>query len=742
MTSSPGPTDKRPRLRPRARLLRTLGEELISNEVVALVELVKNAYDADATRVLIRFVPPLQIGTGQIEVIDNGHGMAIGTLQTVWMEPATPSKRGRTRSETLGRRYLGQKGIGRFASSRLADELEVASRQLGDAMEAYALFDWRQFDDEDAYLDEIIVLCEERSPVEICPSGTIQLLWRNDADQPPKAELSHGTVLRMAGFKQVWGRKQFEDLRRGLARLISPGLEKRQDFQIELDLPAEFAEFGSKVRAPDILKHPHYTVKGSVGDDGNLRLTYKVAAEGLQEEFKGRFLRFKEPRRGGSEVRFVEGTEIPKEAEKLDCGPLEIELRVWDRDELGNVVQRTHSTVRDVRRDLDAVAGVNIYRDGFRVLPYGEPQDDWLRLDLRRVQNPTLRLSNNQIYGIVHITADGNPSLRDQSNREGLDENQALQDLRGVMIAILSRLEELRYRARPRSSKKASKSARGLFGGFDLGPLSEYITKQLPEDRKAKELLEATEVAIGDRLKDIQTVLARYQRLATLGQLIDHVLHEGRQPVATIVNEADLGLGDTRRARETNGALIPRLEGRFTTIRNQGDVLSAAFRRMEPFGGRKRGRPAQLYLEEIVRDAFSVFASDLRRLGVKLTLPRSKTLVRVDPAEMQEVVVNLLLNSLYWLEQVDQGKREIIVKIDRKAPDHLEISFSDSGPGIPAQNRELIFDPYFSTRPEGVGLGLSIAGEIVSDYYAGSLELLQKGHSKGANFLITLRKRI
>ncbi|HWX42609.1 MAG TPA: ATP-binding protein, partial [Blastocatellia bacterium] len=107
-----------------------------------------------------------------------------------------------------------------------------------------------------------------------------------------------------------------------------------------------------------------------------------------------------------------------------------------------------------------------------------------------------------------------------------------------------------------------------------------------------------------------------------------------------------------------------------------------------------------------------------------------------------EVVVNLLLNSLYWLEQVDQGKREIIVKIDRKAPDHLEISFSDSGPGIPAQNRELIFDPYFSTRPEGVGLGLSIAGEIVSDYYAGSLELLQKGHSKGANFLITLRKRI
>lgn len=72
-------------LRPRARLLRTLGEELISNEVVAVIELVKNAYDADATRVLIRFTPPLERGKGCIEVIDNGHGMDLDTVRTVSM---------------------------------------------------------------------------------------------------------------------------------------------------------------------------------------------------------------------------------------------------------------------------------------------------------------------------------------------------------------------------------------------------------------------------------------------------------------------------------------------------------------------------------------------------------------------------------------------------------------------------------------------------------------------------------
>ena len=116
--------------------------------------------------------------------------------------------------------------------------------------------------------------------------------------------------------------------------------------------------------------------------------------------------------------------------------------------------------------------------------------------------------------------------------------------------------------------------------------------------------------------------------------------------------------------------------------------------------------------------------------------------MRVDPAEIQEVIINLLQNSLYWLEQVNELKREVEVSVERKGPDHVDILFSDSGPGVPPENRELIFEPYFSTKAEGVGLGLSIVGEIVSDYYEGSLELLKSGPLKGANFLITLRKRV
>jgi signal transduction histidine kinase len=730
-------------LRPRARLLRTLGEELISNEVVAVIELVKNAYDADATRVLIRFVGPLEPGKGRIEVIDNGHGMELKTVQTVWMEPATPSKRDKPRSEKFKRRHLGEKGIGRFASSRLAHELEVVSRRENAAKEVYAVFDWRQFEDDSKYLDEVLILWEERTPAEIKPSGTIESLWKTEKKLPPANKLGHGTILRMTGLKQKWEAKQFEDLRRALARLISPKATKEEDFEIELDLPPDFAQFSSKVEAPEILKHPHYLVRGSIGADGHYKLRCEIRADGVEREFKGRFRRVRDSK-GRFEVRGIENDEIPKESEDVACGPLEVELRVWDRDDLGNVIQKTHSSVQDVRRDLDAVAGINVYRDGFRVLPYGEPLDDSFRLDRRRVQNPTMRLSNNQIYGTVGISADANPNLRDQSNREGMQQNLAFEDFREVMWLVLGKLEEMRWFAkRPtKGDGKSGEPVGGIFSGVDLKPLSDYIAKQLPQDKAAKELVAKTEEAIGGQLKEIQTVLARYQRLATLGQLIDHVLHEGRQPIASINNEAQHGIADTERPEQGGQGFAARLNGRFTIIRKQGDVLATAFRRMEPFGGRKRGRPSQLYLEEIVRDAFGVFTTEIERLGVKTTLPRTQTLVRVDPAEMQEVIINLLQNSLYWLEQADEAKREIAVKVERKAPEHVDILFSDSGPGVPPENRETIFEPYFSTKPDGVGLGLSIVGEIVTDYYGGSLQLLNRGPLKGANFLITLKKRV
>lgn len=697
-------------LKPRARLLRTLGDELISSDIVALVELVKNSYDADASRVVISFNPPLEEGKGEIQVLDDGHGMSLETIQSAWMEPATSYRAQRKKSLSGRRRVLGEKGIGRFAASRLASSLEVVTRGTESSQEIHVLFDWTDFDAPDKYLEDVDAEWWSTEPSVFNPHG--------DAlrDLPEARSSPTGTLLKMVGLRHAWGRSEFADLRVRLARLVSPShvrVKQEGRFSIFLDLPSEFRDLAGKVESPEALLSPRYILTGKVQKSGKYRFTIKV------------------PTRGIEEIR--EGT-LGREQASYLAGPLQIELRAWDReaDALRQLADERDSTLHDIQRDLNSVAGINLYRDGFRVFPYGEPQNDWLRLDIRRVQNPTLRLSNNQIAGYVFISADSNPDLRDQSNREGLIENPAVEDLREAVIMALNELEQIRYRLRPRESER-----RGLFA-TDVNRLVAAVRERHPEDKRLLSTITRTVEEIGREREQAQEVIARYRRLATLGQLVDTILHDGRAPVGKISTEAELGVKDIRSNR--NGSLLPGLKDRFRFIIAEAEVLATTFRKIEPFGGRRRGRPKAVALEQIISDAFRVFETEVQDLGVDVSLPQGKTMVTVDQAELQQVFINLLQNSLYWLKKVNKESRKIVVRLRRLAGG-VRIVFSDSGPGVDEQVADEIFEPYFSTKPRGVGLGLAIAGEIVTEYYAGSLELVG-GPLEGASFAITLRRRI
>jgi len=723
--------------RPRARIMKTLGEELISSDTVAVIELVKNSYDANAKGVLIRFVGPLVSGNGAIEVIDNGSGMDLETVRGAWMEPATPNK---IKTKTSAkRRVLGEKGIGRFAASRLAASLNLFSRVAGDPSEVYAYFDWSQFSSDETYLDEVQFVIEQRPGSEVSAHGSLKRLGAL-LDTEEKGDLSHGTVLRLRDLTQDWTRKNFEELSRGLSRLVSP-FATLNDFRISIEAPEPFADFSAEVRAPEAIDYPHYTVDGQLDVDGNCRFTYVVLATGRREEKVGRLVKT-----SSGWVLNEAPTSESTTTEKIQCGPLDIHLRIWDRDDLGNVVQKTGATISSIRHDLDAFAGVNIYRDDFRVMPYGEPNNDWLRLDMRRVQNPTTRLSNNQIIGYVAITADGNPNLQDQSNREGLREGEALTDLQEILLVVLSQMETIRKvsRRRPKSVQDGdSGPATGrLFADVDLSSLRTHLQRTHPADQTMKILVDEAERSFAKHLEEIKAVVARYHGLATLGKLVDVVLHDGRQPLAKIVSESALGAEDIEEVGAPTHPILTKLNGRFSTLQKQADALRTVFRRIEPFAGRKRGRPAQLYLEEIVHGAFDLMSTRIRQLRVQTVFPTTQTLARVDRAEIQEVIVNLLENSLFWLETVPKDRRRIAVDIKRTAEEYVEIIFADSGPGVPDSIRESIFDPYFSNKPNGVGLGLAISGEIVSDFYGGRLELMDSSKLGGAAFRITLKRRV
>ncbi len=186
--------------RPRARLLKLIGEELISDEVVAVSELVKNAHDADASEAVIAF-RQVTGAAGEIDISDDGHGMTLETLLGRWMEPAASTKVGKGRQFTRrGRRVLGEKGVGRFAADKLARHLEVITRAQG-SDEIAAVIDWDMFDDDSLRLAEVKNRWEVRS------APTIK---------------KHGTILRMTGLRSIWTERMFRRLSIRLSRLLSP----------------------------------------------------------------------------------------------------------------------------------------------------------------------------------------------------------------------------------------------------------------------------------------------------------------------------------------------------------------------------------------------------------------------------------------------------------------------------------------------------------------------------------------
>jgi signal transduction histidine kinase len=700
--------------------LRTLGDELISSETVALVELVKNAYDADARRVLIAFHEPLEIDAGDIEVVDDGEGMSRDTVLGVWMEPATPNRKQARKSRKKKRAVLGEKGIGRFAAARLARYLDMHTKRSESESQLHVSVDWSQFENEDAYLDEVDISWEETASKEFKKGGRMDgLKGIGGRPQIPR----HGTILRARCLNIDWHEDQILELKNGLSRLVSTrSTAKKKDFAIALDLPDRFEHLAGEVEPPETLSKPQYRLTASVKANGHAELEVSREVDGRQRK------------------RTEKNVNLWQEERPPECGPLDIELRVWDRDpeSLERLVTKRRS-LRDVRADLNAAAGVSVYRDSFRVFPYGEPGNDWLRLDLRRVQNPTRRVSNNQVVGYVHITSKDNPELRDQSNREGLIAGRARDDLELLIRSSIGRLENERQKARDESKDEEDKRQPNPLFDFELTALGKQIRDRHSDDPELIATLEDTERRVAIDVDRVREVVSRYQGLATLGQLIDVVLHDGRTPLSKIGSETDLAIEDNSRSgSETKRR---RMVGqRLTFIKNQADALAGVFARIEPFAGRKRGRPKPVSLETVIEAAFDVYESELARLGVEVHLPTSETIVKVNQGEIERVIINLLTNSLHWLATV-KGDRKIQVDVSRSG-DQVEILFSDSGPGVEKSAATQVFEPYFSTKPEGVGLGLSIAGDIVTEFYAGALELVDGGPLAGATFRIILRHRV
>jgi signal transduction histidine kinase len=655
------------KLRARARLISLIGEDLISDEPVALVELVKNAYDADATRVIVRFEGK---STSRIVVQDDGHGMDLKTVLETWFEPGTPSKKETDRSPR-GRIYQGAKGIGRFASARLARSLYLESRVSPEADGVMVLFDWGAFDDE-SYLDQVEIAWEVGEAV----------------------ALRRGTRLTLEGLRKRWEEKDYEELHSRLSRLISP-FNEVSEFEIVLDIPGH-PQLSGTVQPPELLSYPRYQLDGTVSSDGHFRGALRHNGKAVRE--------YKKHKLGGVDQR-------------PGCGPFSVEIRVWDRDRegLATVADVLNQGINQIRRTLDNYSGVSIYRDGFRVYPYGQHGNDWLRLDNRSRQNPVRRLANNQIVAAIQISRDSNPELRDRSTREGLVLNDAYRELEAWFTEVLSMIEEYRYSVRPR--RPAPASAEPLFEAFDLGEAVRQVRATLGPSHPVTGMVAQLEAQVSEGVERIQEVFSRLLMSAGLGQMVDVVIHEIGAPLGKITRQIDLL---DRAARESSDPqLVASVVPMITSINGWLEQIHNLRQRLDPQTAGRRGRATSFNVRDEVEDTFRLYGAllDGQRIKWRIDSPEEPIRVFMARSALGQVLANLVDNAIFWLVRTKGvGKGGTIVATMEPREHGFAIFISDDGPGVMEEDRSEIFEPYFTRKPNGMGLGLYIARLVIEPY--------------------------
>ena len=408
--------------KPRARLLLQLGNELIRNESIAILELVKNSYDADATRVSLTMQNVDDVEKGIIVIEDNGTGMDMETIQNVWMEPGSDYKTGKTKRITkkFGRMVLGEKGIGRFAVHKLGDVIELTTR-FANKKEIFIKIDWNIFN-ESKYLHDVSIDIVQREPEVFKGKST-------------------GTKITIKKIREPWNRESFRSLYRSYNSLRSP-FDSPSSFDIKFKTNRENWLEGL-LSWEDVKDFALFKFLCEI--EGSCITKFRYEFNPWKNMDKLKKIVITEKNDFGKTLKMVNKNNESIDISKHKIGKIRFEGTIFDLDpkilELG---MQEHESVGDkqgLRDYLKMNGGVKVFRDGVRVYDYGEPGNDWLDLDIRRVNVPTKRISNNLILSAVSLDRKTSLDLVEKTNREGFIENETYFTF---VQAILYALERVR----------------------------------------------------------------------------------------------------------------------------------------------------------------------------------------------------------------------------------------------------------------------------------------------------------
>lgn len=708
-----------------AGIVTSLGRGSIKDYSTAILELIKNSYDAGASLVDIEIINNhINPHASYIRIADNGCGMTEEDIDNYWLRVGYSEKR--NEKFINNRRKTGEKGIGRLSADRLGSILEMRSRTPYDG-DKCIIIDWDSFNEMGRNIEEIQFDYFDHNV-------RIKLPKLKGSDEEPKS----GTELIIKNLRQSWIRQDIDDLYKQLSMFISP-FDDVSDFNIQL--LSNLNEKNEKVIVSKFSNYFEVKLSGTF-DPNSKEFIYEI-----WNRKPGSSKRTKKAKKAMPLGQLITNSEEDSSLLDTSIGLVKVDLLYFPRNE--KTIMDSGFKLKELSDYLQENAGIKIYRDSIRVKPYGEldqPGGDWLNLGSRFAQNPagrsrvSHRIRPSQLVGAVSISRDNNPELSDSASREGLIQDDNFRLLREIVLGSIRLVEATSHEIFTEEEKLSVNN--GEEDGVDRN--LETVNKRLesvrddllaisktlsinrdPKIMKIGETVAAVVSKITYATESIEVLESQtrlYRGLATIGIASAVFGHETQIQISRIVSAVNMGKDFLLLTPPQLTNAISKMD---TAIEASEKVLAWGGFALDRIRRDKRERNKEnvsgpiIMIEGELKRAFEAVDITIDDASIDKSIES-----RIFPIDIETIALNLLTNAYTACKQV---KKNRMVKISlcystKNKQKGYMISVSDSGPGVNEKLRSIIWEPTFTTKTkkrgaseEGTGMGLAIIDGIVEE---------------------------
>jgi len=681
---------------------RLLGRELITDRITAVFELVKNCYDANATQVNVDlYNVTINADDRKITISDNGVGMSYDDIENKWMVVGTNSKRTILYSEKpFNRRFVGEKGIGRFAVDKLGGNLIIKTKKKGDKEWLNVNINWDEYESKSKG-SQLTLFTDIENPVFASPGKVDE----------------QGTILEISFVNEVWTKNDIDRLYKELTKVVSPFHPLNPPFNIYVN-SNEHKEYTNKLVKADAIKYS----------------SHQAAIDFDKESGKQEVLRFDTKA----------GKIITDKVDIKSFGPVRVKLYFFDEE----AKRRFRKSYKDSDKRID---GVKVYRDNVVTTPFAEFEDDRdkqrdvLGIDKRLWRDIFNKISTREVIGVVDITKEDNPLIIDATNRQDFVDNAEYRDLKEFIIEQLDVFSQVKIYER--LLKRVTTTSALQKAGRDVKFFKEAIESIENQNPTLKPVLEsiktqAIEVSqaiskgISEQKKERQEFIRKENIYFSLMSLQDYAIrisHAVRTSLGKIKRMAEFFKNNFPNAKyeELFKDYALMIYDEMNTLNKVIDFMlsyAASNVDFEDFSVKK-------LIEELL---YSGYKQTFQDEGIKVTVEiKDDFIINANKKFFQDIIQNLVANSI---KALSNEKNKIIKCTGYIEDDYFIFIFSDNGNGINEGDEEKIFGLYYTTTAEhgGAGLGLFIVKTRI-EALKGTVEVKESEFKpKGASFKITL----